>query len=80
MPDRVPTSWQMHCAFIEPSERPLSPAHVSLSYRSVDGHESIWISQRATAMVNDDGWQEVIRDGISVKVTEPASTILAGER
>jgi hypothetical protein len=62
--------------FIEASQQPPSPALVSLSYRSDDGHESISISQMAAAnasrqygnMVNDENWQEVARDGTSVRV------------
>ena len=76
MPDRVPASWSLHCMFIEASQRPPSPAHVSLSYRSDDGHQSISISQMAAAdashhyghMINDENWQEVTRDATSVRV------------
>jgi hypothetical protein len=76
MPDRVPASWRVHCVFFEASQRPPSPAQVSLSYRSDDGHQSISISQMAAAdasrhyenMINDENWQEVARDGTSVRV------------
>jgi hypothetical protein len=74
MPDHVPTDWQVNCVFIEPSQRPPSKAHVSLTYRSADGHQSVSISQMAAAdhyyeiMINDENWQEVARDGTSVKV------------
>jgi hypothetical protein len=77
MPDRVPASWQVHCTFLDASQRPPTPPQVSLSYRSDDGHESISISQMAAAdrashhyenMVNEGDWQEVTRDGTSVKV------------
>jgi hypothetical protein len=76
MPDRVPTSWRVHCMFIEASQRPPLAAHVSLSYRSDDGHQSISISQMAAAdashhygnMIDDENWQEVARDGTSVRV------------
>lgn len=77
MPDRVPASWQVHCTFFEASQRPPSPPQVSLNYRSDDGHESIAISQMAAAdrashhyenMVNSDDWQDVTRDGASIKV------------
>jgi hypothetical protein len=76
MPDRVPASWQVHCMFIEASQRPPTPALVSLSYRSADGHQSISISQIAAAdtsrqygdMVNDENWQDVARDGTPVRV------------
>jgi hypothetical protein len=74
MPDRVPASWQVRCMFIEASQRPPSPAQVSLSYRSEDGHQSISISQKAAAdhhyeiMIGEENWLEVTRDGTSVKV------------
>ena len=77
MPDRVPADWQVHCMYIEASLRPPTPALVSLNYRSDDGHQSISISQMAAAdasrqygnMINDDNWQEVARDGTSVRVS-----------
>jgi hypothetical protein len=76
MPDRVPAGWQVRCMFIEAAQRPPTPALVSLSYRSDDGHQSISISQMAAAdasrqygnMIDDENWQEVARDGTSVKV------------
>jgi hypothetical protein len=51
MPDRVPADWRVQCMFIEASQRPPSPALVSLNYRSDDGHQSISISQMAAADV-----------------------------
>jgi hypothetical protein len=77
MPDQVPASWQVHCTFFEASQRPPSPPQVSLNYRSDDGHESISISQMAATdrashhyenMVNGDDWQDLTRDGTSIKV------------
>jgi len=77
MPDQVPASWQVHCTFFEASQRPPSPPQVSLNYRSDDGHESISISQMAATdrashhyenMVNSDDWQDLTRDGASIKV------------
>ncbi|MGO9355588.1 MAG: hypothetical protein ACLP3C_33965 [Mycobacterium sp.] len=74
MPDPVPASRRVHCMFIEASQRPPSPAHASLSYRSDDGHQSISISQMAAAdhsyehMINDENWQEVDRGGTSVRI------------
>jgi hypothetical protein len=76
MPDRVPAGWQVHCMFKEPNQRPPTPALVSLSYRSDDGHQSISISQIAAAdasrqyghIIDDENWQEVARDGTSVRV------------
>ncbi len=47
IPDRVPAQWHVHCVFVEPSERPASPAEVSLNYNSEDGHERVTISQCA---------------------------------
>jgi len=79
MPDRVPAGWQVHCMFVEASQRPPSPALVSLSYRSEDGHQSISISQMAEAdashqygmMSDEENWQEVARGGTSVRVRPP---------
>jgi hypothetical protein len=77
MPDRVPTSWQAHCTFVEASQRPPSPPQVSLSYRSGDGHESVSIDEMAAVdraahhyenMVNNDDWQDATPEGVSVKV------------
>ncbi|MGH2927207.1 MAG: hypothetical protein ACRDL8_03285, partial [Solirubrobacteraceae bacterium] len=77
MPDHVPASWQMHCTFLEASQPPPSPAQVSLSYHSDDGHESISIDQMAAAdrashhyenMVNTDDWQDATHDGTPIKV------------
>lgn len=77
MPDRVPSGWQMRCMFIEASARPPSPAQVSLRYRSVDGHQSLSISQVAAAdrashfgsMIDDENWQVVARGGTSIRVS-----------
>jgi hypothetical protein len=76
MPDRVPASWRVHCMFIEASPRPRLAAHVLLNYHSDDGHQSISISQMAAAdasrhygnMIDDENWQQVTRDGVSVRV------------
>lgn len=77
MPDRVPASWQMHCTFLEASQRRQSRRQVSLDYRSGDGHESVLIEQMAAAdraahhyenMVNEGEWEEVLHDGESVNV------------
>jgi hypothetical protein len=79
IPDRVPASWHVHCVFVEPSERPKSPAQISLNYNSDDGHESVHISQCAVhekqsqydEMIRGDGWDEVVRDGTTIGVTKP---------
>jgi hypothetical protein len=75
MPDRVPDSWQVHCTFMEASDRPPYPAQVSLNYRSEDGHHSVSISQMAAddraashygTIVGDENWREVTVDGTTV--------------
>jgi hypothetical protein len=77
MPDRVRASWQVHCTLLEAAQRPPSPAQVSLSYRSDDGHESISIDQMAAAdrsshhyenMVNHGDWQDQTHGGTPIKV------------
>jgi hypothetical protein len=77
LPDRVPVSWQLHCTFVKAVKRPPSPAQVSLSYYSDDGHQGIAIWQMAAAdrsshhygrMINDENWHDVTRDGTTVKV------------
>jgi hypothetical protein len=65
-----------HITLTEAQQRPPTPALVSLSYRSDDGHQSISISQIAAAdasrqyghIIDDENWQEVARDGTSVRV------------
>ncbi|OBK41968.1 hypothetical protein A5658_00130 [Mycobacterium sp. 1245111.1] len=77
VPDRVPEGWQLRCMFIEASTRPPSPAQVALSYRSMDGHQSISISQVAASdrashfgsMINDEDWHAVVHDGTSIKLS-----------
>lgn len=79
MPGCVPADWQLHCVFLEPSDRPPAPAQVSLQYRSKSGHESVQLSQTAAAqrpsiydeLTRGDGWEEVTRDGIVLHVTKP---------
>jgi hypothetical protein len=77
MPDTVPASWQVTCRLIRPSERPPSPMQIGLIYRSVDGHESISLSQFPAGGSNPyrelggEGWETVTRNGIELK-TRPA--------
>lgn len=82
MPDRVPESWQVHCVFVDASDRPPSPPQVSLNYRSDDGHESVSISQMALAdrsshhyenMINSGDWEAITRNGTTVKVRRGGS-------
>lgn len=77
MPDHVPAGWQVHCDYLEASERPPSPAQIALSYRSSDGHESVSIDQMANGdrashhyenMVADENWQQITRNEISIQV------------
>jgi hypothetical protein len=81
IPERIPENWHVHCVFVEPSERPPWPAQVSLNYNSEDGHESVNISQCAAnekqsqydELIRGDGWDKVVRDGITIGVTKPGS-------
>lgn len=78
MPDTVPHTWQVQCRFLAASQRPPSPTEIGLSYDSVDGHESISLTQTAagpsnphTQLVDEENWENVTRDGIAMK-TRPA--------
>ncbi len=78
MPDTVPANWQVRCRLILPSERPPSPTQVGLIYTSIDGHESISLSQFPAGGPNPyrelgagEGWETVTRDGLELK-TRPA--------
>jgi hypothetical protein len=79
IPDRIPPDWHSTCAFIEPSDRPLSPAAVSLNYHSDDGHQSVSLSQHAASekpdqyelMIEHGGWQTITHDGTDVQVRAP---------
>lgn len=81
IPDRIPAGWHVHCVFVEPSDRPPSPAQVALNYSSDDGHESFSLSESSASerdsvfeeLTRGEGWEEVIRDGTVVRVTKPAS-------
>ncbi len=81
IPDRVPAGWHVHCVFVERSERPPSPAQISLGYDSDDGHESVHISQcaahekqsRYDQLISGDGWDDVVRDGTTIGVTKPGA-------
>jgi hypothetical protein len=81
IPDRVPAHWHVHCVLVEPSERPRSPAQVLLNYNSEDGHERVNLSQRAAnekqsqyyELIRGKGWDEVIRDGTTIRVTRPGA-------
>ena len=58
----------------KPLERPPMAAHVSLSYHSSDGHESVSISQSTAGdhqyrhIIDDEKWEVVDRDGTSVRI------------
>jgi hypothetical protein len=78
MPDTVPANWQVQCRLIRPSERPPSPMQIGLIYRSIDGHESVSLSQFPAGGSNPyrelgdgQGWETVARGGIEMR-TRPA--------
>lgn len=78
MPDSVPASWQVQCRLVKPSQRPPSPMEIGLIYTSVDGHESVSLSQAAadasnpyTHIGDEDNWENVTRGGIPMR-TRPA--------
>ena len=81
MPGRVPSDWQLHCDFLEASERPPAPTQVSLQYRSESGHENVHLSQSSAAdrpsiydeLTSGDGWDEVTRDETVIRVTKPTA-------
>jgi hypothetical protein len=82
IPDRIPSDWQLHCVFLEPSDRPPAPAQVSLQYRSVSGHESVSLSQTPATdrpsiydeMTRSDHWEHITRGGTDILVTKPGAT------
>ena len=77
-----PVGRGLQCMFVEPSDRPPAPAQVLLQYRSESGHESVNLSQSPTAerpsiydeLARGEGWEEVIRNGVTVRVTKPGAT------
>ena len=79
MPDTIPASWQVQCRLIRPSERSRSPMQIGVIYTSVDGHESISLSQFPAGGPNpymelshgDENWETVTRDGVEMQ-TRPA--------
>ena len=81
IPDRVPSDWQLHCMFVEPSDRPPQPGMVVLEYRSLSGRESLTLAQVPAVerpsvheeLARSDGWHEVIRNGVTVSVTKPGA-------
>ena len=78
MPDTVPADWQVQCRLIRPSQRLPSPMQIGLIYTSVDGHESVSLSEMAANESgpyqrpgNEEDWENVTRDGIPMR-TRPA--------
>ena len=82
IPERVPSDWELHCMFVEPSDRPPAPAQVLLQYRSESGHESASLSQTPATdrpsiydeLTRGDGWDEINRDGKLIHVTKPGAS------
>ncbi len=78
MPDTVPASWQVQCRLIKASRRPPSPTQIGLMYTSVDGHESVSLTQTAADTCNPykqigdgENWENVTPGGIPMR-TRPA--------
>ncbi len=74
MPDTVPAGWQVQCRLVRPSVRPPSPMQIGLIYRSVDGHESVSLSQFPAGgahpyrqLGDGDDWERVTREGIEMR-------------
>jgi hypothetical protein len=74
MPDTVPATWQVQCRLIRPSKRPPSPMQIGLIYHSIDGHESISLSQFPAGgshpyreLGDGEDWETVTRGGIEMK-------------
>jgi hypothetical protein len=81
VPDHLPTGWRPtpYCACSEGSA--WLPAFVVLFYRSDAGHPSVSIQQMAAThapqhyggTLDDEGWQEVLRDGTPIKIRPDSS-------
>jgi hypothetical protein len=78
MPGTVPATWQVQCRLIEASERRPSAAQIGLIYTSVDGHESVSLTQMAAELSNlyshmddEENWENVTRGGTAMR-TRPA--------
>jgi hypothetical protein len=78
MPDTVPADWQVKCRLVTASQRPPSPMQIGLIYTSVDGHESVSLTQMAASESgphqqpgNEQDWESVTRDGTPMR-TRPA--------
>jgi hypothetical protein len=78
MPDTVPASWQVRCRLVRPSQRPPSPMQIGIIYTSVDGHESVSLTEAAADASNpykqigdEENWEKVTRGGIPMR-TRPA--------
>jgi hypothetical protein len=78
VPERVPSSWRVHCTSVGPSERPPRPATVSIHYHSDSGHESLSIVLRAIGEepdpfeeTNAAEWEEIRAGEYTARVCEP---------
>jgi hypothetical protein len=78
VPDQIPGDWHVHCTYFERAEG--RAPHVSVQYGSADGHEdvSLWqcpANERPSVEQVTSGrrWEEVVRDGLVVRVTNVAS-------
>jgi hypothetical protein len=86
VPDRLPTGWrqQPYCVYVDvPS---WSSAEVRLIYRSDTGGEHVSIVQMAAAdapqhygaIIGDESWDEVLRDGTPIRI-KPANEWLQAQ-
>jgi hypothetical protein len=74
IPDRIPDDWHVYCLFLDASDRPAWPGSVALIYNSDDGHEGVSLSEfpasdKSSVMLADDQWEDVVRDGTTVRAT-----------
>lgn len=73
VPERVPSSWTVHCTYFGGSQRPPAPPSVSINYRSESGHESLSLVLRPAGEqqphpIDDEGWDELDAGEYTVRV------------
>jgi hypothetical protein len=72
VPERVPSTWSVHCTYSGRSERPPSPPSVSIRYRSDSGHESLSLLlqplDEARWPGDTAGWEQVQAGPYAVRV------------
>jgi hypothetical protein len=72
VPERVPSSWRVHCTYFGGAERPPAPPSVSIHYGSDSGHESLSLVLRPAGAqpdpIDDQGWDQVRAGEYTVRV------------